>query len=450
MVSDRISIKSGRKDIEAMLDDSKQPMLPRDFEKFCEIRKSILDKAGLGYGNELPTEEIMKGSLGLKLYRALVPFYPSIWGTPLAYIFQPPQEFIDEIIENIDLAREDISDMIVETMYLLGIETSRVEMRSYQFLGEQFDELFHRLNGKKYHGMGGLIKNMRKSMDSTDLKLVSTVLNYLKEADPERRKGGTKGLRTTCMRKSVNHEFAYVIRQSDVMAFAVNRKRGNRIAEKIAYRAAIADQVLHDYHFNRKQFNKRAKFAAEHLNDKNPEKRRAAERWKHYHDVAKVKNPTRKFVELYKECIVDDIFRFKIIVKDIESIPQIISKLVQMKTPQSIYRMKGYRHRGKNHPYFRTNLYGYVLEGIDNHYENADKPDTTKRKTGLLVQLKLRREDENSPAESGHGGIVEIAIQDGRNLLYDTIAPEVGRFSSMVPQRVPKVSKDSRKTSSAP
>lgn len=416
-------IKAGDTGIEANIKNEELDK-PRDYEQMLSKRAEILASSGLEIGDSLTASTLDLASLGKIIYLGLDPFNTNVWESELALTHKPFAALQGMVKWRVDSCRKELSDIINTELSLLKIRSSSVDVTNYRILAEQFDKLFLILNQNRYSPAAGLIKELGGSRVSKDNELAQFVSSYLEEVAQIRGETGkkrvrkTQGFRSGCLGKEVNYYVACINGREDIVCLAVRRKRDERIAEKLAFRISIADQALYDFVLNKRQFDKRVKFADKNYSNEDPEKRRIARRWAHYAKIARTTPHEKGLQELYKTVIIDDIFGNKIIVRSKEDIPEILRAIVPLRVG-NVLQIDNYRHR-VDKPYMESHTRGYVVQEIDNHY-------LQERRLSSLLQIKLRPYPDVKRDTFGKD-IFEVAIQDQRSFLYDLVDSEVGHI----------------------
>ncbi|MBI4454000.1 hypothetical protein HY636_05135 [Candidatus Woesearchaeota archaeon] len=419
-------IKAGDTGIEVKL-KRKELDKPRDYDKMLLKRSEILASSGLEIGDKLAASTLDLVSLGKIIYLTLDPFNINIWESALA-LTQEPFPTLQVIVNGrVNSCKKELSNIISAELSLLKIQRNSVDVTNYKKLAEQFDRLFLMLNKNRYSPAAGLIKDLTSSKISKDKELAQFVLSYLDEAaqinkEAEKRREKKKGKKTQGFRKGLDKEVNYYVAcingREDIACLAFRRKRNERIAEKLAFRISIADQVLYDFVLNKRQFDKRAEFSEKNRNNQDSEKRRIARRWMHYAKIARTTPHEKGLEELYKAVIIDDIFGNKIIVRSKEDIPNVLRAIVPLRAG-NVLQIENYRHT-VDKSYMESHIRGYVVQEMDNHYLQENRLSS-------LLQIKLRPYPDVKRDIFGKD-IFEIAIQDQKSFLYDLVDSEVGHM----------------------
>ena len=389
----------------------------------------------------LTLEDNLEGlTLGEIIYRLTNPFHPENRVPPSSKLIKTYVAGKVEIGRNI---LRDLVGKLMEADVLPHFE----ETIEYKTKGAFYDKLFPAFNGGQPIGgyVSRFLRQFRDSDNPRDIKVYKSVEEYLMSVPiaGKRRRRSPSGLRTEFMKSDANKQFAmegmfFPSSDSESFMFALRRKSYQRFAKKMAYRIATVERLIWDFHFNFdgpdgfEANQRKAKEAKRKLSDLRsdgdgfPEATQewaAAKeqfmRYKHY----LTDDPVRKIKELLNNVVINDIYGFKIIPFNFDSLPGVINGLIgRYRSPISRYddfdnRINPFKTDDIDEItriYDITNLHGYGLVSLENHFQ--------QERESRLFQMKFLSLGQSSPIH------IEAAIQTMEDLIYDQIDSIAGRI----------------------
>ncbi|MFH1440166.1 MAG: hypothetical protein ABIG89_06355 [Candidatus Woesearchaeota archaeon] len=410
-----------------------KPELPPKHDEFEQYRLKILESLELQ--PDIPRHiTILEGfSTGRLLYFALDPFNTNRWSGEQALRSNAGIIWPLVISQRFSNIKRKLDGILEQELSLFGLYDEHYTVKRFFNYGDLLKEWLPHLNHGSTGSPTGVIAELLKGCsDKTpesrlthDQKLGRIIERLLYEINE-----GKCSLLDTLREKPTDVEIVFPASyRKDVQAISVRIKKNERLAAKIAYRAAAADQVLYDYMLRTAEFKKQAKRYQDFKDSDNYEKRMIARRLKLYGKVQDVIGNVRKketieerafraFREIYKDILVNDYSGTKIITRDLISKLRIFKKLCPC-TAVDIAAICDWEYvDGKNQPK-QTAMMGYIAYEIENHY-SVDRLSS-------LLQIKIKEIDQY------HGrrivpNIHEVTLQRAKDVCNDLIGPEGGHI----------------------
>jgi hypothetical protein len=412
---------------------------PARYDELVKARTQILDSIGLtpGYITRLPLhhglKEMARMTFGRVLYEALDYANEEKWSHSLDDVMQEAESYQDNILGRISTGREVLGEIVHSLIQVGGVNKDKARLERYDHTGVMLNDIFKFLNeGNNSSVRRGIVASLCKSRNEDEKQLGESMIEFMRLArtakfdDDGKLMKSPGGYVGNLMTAPTRVEILYDSLRKDISFMMVRRKRNKRIAEKLAYRIAIAEEVLYDMLFNFNSFSIQAGHYQKYKNSSNPEERIKARRYKLYDQVFRAIKRSRSdkkstfekafdtFCGIYQEFIIDDFFGAKIGAKNKNAALRIYNSISPMHASsyESVPSWK--LPLGTM---LESNIPGYHISEIDNH-GSVDRLSS-------LLQIKLKK-DINEGLQGPD--FYEIMIQTIKDIPFDMFHPEIGHF----------------------